>query len=260
MKLLTLFILLQLSVFSFSQLTVMCIDGYKSTLFSECTVTLKDKRGKRIETVKPNKDGFATFNSNIKKGYLLDGTTNEKHLIKWASASASKTEDTTALIFYITDEFEKDIKRHEDEKYGAVKFGKTYFESDGYVMPKSLMEQLEKEKKLAKDSLTIVKEEKFSESTYVGGTKGMQTFLANNVVYPRLSIELGEQGKVFVEFIVQTDGTLTHITILRGVSKEIDREAIRVVRAMPKWVPAKNLNTNKNVKARCRIPLNFVIH
>lgn len=95
------------------------------------------------------------------------------------------------------------------------------------------------------------------EATYPGGASAMKQFLADNIKYPEISMELGDQGKVFIEFVVEKDGSITQIKVIRGVSKEIDREAKRVVKAMPKWVPAEQ--KGEIVRARCRIPVSFIL-
>lgn len=95
------------------------------------------------------------------------------------------------------------------------------------------------------------------EAEFPGGAAAMKKFLADNIEYPEIAMEMGDQGKVFVEFVVEKDGSITQIKILRGVSSEIDREAKRVVRMMPAWEPAES--KGESVRARCRIPINFIL-
>lgn len=95
------------------------------------------------------------------------------------------------------------------------------------------------------------------EATFPGGAAAMKQFLADNIKYPEIAMEMGDQGKVFIEFVVEKDGSITQIKILRGVSREIDTEAKRVVRQMPKWTPAES--KGESVRARCRIPINFIL-
>jgi protein TonB len=95
------------------------------------------------------------------------------------------------------------------------------------------------------------------EAAFPGGVAAMKKFLAENIKYPEVAMELGDQGKVFVEFVVNRDGSIEQVKILRGVSREIDQEAKRVVRSMPKWTPAES--SGEAVRARCRIPINFIL-
>lgn len=95
------------------------------------------------------------------------------------------------------------------------------------------------------------------EAQFPGGAAAMKQYLAENIQYPEMAIEMGDQGKVFVEFVVNADGSLQNVKILKGVSNEIDREAKRVVKSMPKWTPAEQ--KGEAVRARCRIPISFII-
>ncbi|PWH84933.1 energy transducer TonB [Brumimicrobium oceani] len=95
------------------------------------------------------------------------------------------------------------------------------------------------------------------EANFPGGAVEMMNYIGENVKYPEISMENGDQGKVFVEFVVNTDGSLSQIKVLRGVSKEIDVEAVRVVKNMPKWIPAEN--EGEKVRSMARLPINFVL-
>lgn len=93
------------------------------------------------------------------------------------------------------------------------------------------------------------------EAQYPGGAEAMKKYLAKNIRYPEVSMVNGEQGKVYVQFVIEKDGSLTQIEVLRGVSEAIDKETIRVISTMPKWTPA--IYKRKYVRARARIPINY---
>lgn len=95
------------------------------------------------------------------------------------------------------------------------------------------------------------------EATFPGGMVEMTKFLASNIKFPEIAMEMGDQGRVFVEFVVNRDGSIERVKVIRGVSREIDAEARRVVRSMPKWTPAEA--KGEPVRTVCRIPLNFVL-
>lgn len=95
------------------------------------------------------------------------------------------------------------------------------------------------------------------EASFPGGIAAMQKFIAENINYPEIAMDLGDQGRVFIEFVINRDGTIEQVKILRGVSKELDAEARRVVRSMPKWTPAEQ--KGEPVRARARIPINFIL-
>ena len=85
----------------------------------------------------------------------------------------------------------------------------------------------------------------------------MQQWISNNVVYPKSALKRGEQGKVYVSFVVETDGTISNVDVVRGVSDDLDREAKRVVQSMPRWKPGKT--NGKAVRAICRLPILFYL-
>ncbi|TNF49074.1 MAG: TonB family protein [Bacteroidetes bacterium] len=99
--------------------------------------------------------------------------------------------------------------------------------------------------------------ELIQEAEFPGGQKNMFLFISNYLEYPEESIEMGEQGRVYLSFIVEPDGTITEVKIDRGVSLLIDREAKRIIRAMPRWIPA--ICNGKRIRTRMRIPLNFAL-
>lgn len=74
---------------------------------------------------------------------------------------------------------------------------------------------------------------------FPGGNAALMDFLANNIKYPQVAEENGIQGRVVLTFIVEPDGSLTEVKVVRGVDIALDKEAIRVVKSMPKWIPGK---------------------
>lgn len=72
---------------------------------------------------------------------------------------------------------------------------------------------------------------------FPGGPRAMFEFLSRNVRYPRLAQETGIQGTVFVSFIVEPDGSISNIKVLRGIGGGCDEEAIRLYSSMPRWKP-----------------------
>lgn len=74
---------------------------------------------------------------------------------------------------------------------------------------------------------------------FPGGNAALMDFLANNIKYPQVAEENGIQGRVVLTFTVEPDGSLTEVKVVRGVDIALDKEAIRVVKSMPKWIPGK---------------------
>jgi periplasmic protein TonB len=94
--------------------------------------------------------------------------------------------------------------------------------------------------------------------TFPGGSAELQKWIAKNVQYPQTAIELGEQGKVYVSFVVEPDGAVSNVQVERGVSDDLDREAKRVVRSMPKWTAGEA--GGKKVRSRMRLPIVFTLN
>ena len=69
------------------------------------------------------------------------------------------------------------------------------------------------------------------------GPMAMMRWINGNIKYPQTSIEMNEQGRVFLSFVVEKDGSITNVRVERGVSLDLDSEAKRVVKKMPKWIP-----------------------
>lgn len=90
---------------------------------------------------------------------------------------------------------------------------------------------------------------------FQGGEAAMAKWIQENVEYPQMSIEMGETGTVYVEFVVNKNGSIEQVRVVRGVSDALDAEAKRVVKKMPKWKPGEQ--AGKPVRVRYTIPINF---
>ena len=91
--------------------------------------------------------------------------------------------------------------------------------------------------------------------SFRGGEQKLFEFIGKNVVYPKEAIEAGVEGRVFVEFYIEKDGTVCDAKVLRGIGYGCDEEALRVIGLMPKWSPGKQ--RGKAVRVRYTLPINF---
>lgn len=91
--------------------------------------------------------------------------------------------------------------------------------------------------------------------SFPGGTNALNTFLASNLKYPVVAQENGIQGRVIVKFIVEKDGSISNVEVDRSVYPSLDNESMRVVKAMPKWIPGQ-IN-GKAVKVKWSFPFTF---
>ncbi|MDD3637923.1 MAG: energy transducer TonB [Bacteroidales bacterium] len=90
---------------------------------------------------------------------------------------------------------------------------------------------------------------------FPGGEAALMTYFANNIRYPSGARELGIQGTVYVSFVVEPDGSVSQIEVLRGIGGGCDEEAVRVVQNMPLWKPGKQRNIP--VRVRFNLPVRF---
>ncbi|MFV0546566.1 MAG: TonB family protein [Bacteroides sp.] len=90
---------------------------------------------------------------------------------------------------------------------------------------------------------------------YPGGQNELMKYLAENIKYPATAVEKNIEGRVIVQFIVESDGHISNPKIVRSIAPSLDAEAIRVVNAMPKWTPGKQ--RGKNVAVRYTLPIMY---
>ncbi len=92
---------------------------------------------------------------------------------------------------------------------------------------------------------------------FPGGQEGLYKYLAENIEYPDMARELGVMGTVYVQFVVEKDGSVSNISIARGVHKTLDKEAMRVIRMMPKWKPG--VQRGEAVRTQFTLPIKFIL-
>lgn len=92
---------------------------------------------------------------------------------------------------------------------------------------------------------------------FPGGEAAMNQFINRTIRYPVIAQENGIQGRVVVQFVVNTDGKIVDVEVVRGVEESLDKEAVRVVKAMPPWNPGRQ--GGKNVRVKYTLPIRFRI-
>jgi TonB family protein len=90
---------------------------------------------------------------------------------------------------------------------------------------------------------------------FPGGQDAMYAYLGKAVHYPDSAKAKGIKGKVYIGFVVEADGAVTEVEVVKGVDPLLDEEAMRVVRLMPRWTPGEQ--NGKPVRIRMRLPMNF---
>ena len=93
---------------------------------------------------------------------------------------------------------------------------------------------------------------------FTGGTAEMHRFIANSLRYPTQAAENNKQGLVVYTFVVEEDGTLTNFELIHRADPQLDEEALRILKSMPPWRPAKN--KNKIVRSTSYVPMYFKLN
>lgn len=91
--------------------------------------------------------------------------------------------------------------------------------------------------------------------SFPGGPFALMKYLRDNIRYPESAMEAQVQGRVTVQFVVEKDGSISDVRVLRSVDPSLDKEAIRLVEAMPRWTPGKQ--NGATVRVRYRVPVLF---
>lgn len=91
--------------------------------------------------------------------------------------------------------------------------------------------------------------------TFPGGQSELMSYLGKNIKYPTIAQENGTQGRVIIQFVVERDGSISDVHVARGVDPYLDKEAVRVVKSMPKWIPGKQ--NGKAVRVKFTVPVMF---
>jgi protein TonB len=94
-------------------------------------------------------------------------------------------------------------------------------------------------------------------AAYPGGISALMEFLRRTVAYPASARRLGIEGTVYVSLVVEKNGEITELDIIKGISPDCDAECLRVVEAFPNWEPA--IQRGKPVKSRFALPIKFTL-
>lgn len=108
-----------------------------------------------------------------------------------------------------------------------------------------------KQEEVTEEIFVVVEEQ----PEFPGGNAAMMKFLSDNIRYPVIAQENGIQGRVICNFVVERDGSITDVQVVRGQDPSLDREAIRVIQQMPKWKPGKQRGSS--VRVRFTLPVVF---
>ena len=90
---------------------------------------------------------------------------------------------------------------------------------------------------------------------FPGGASALLEFLSKNIRYPKEAFDANKGGRVIASFVIETDGSISEVKVVKSVEPSLDEEAIRVINAMPNWTPGKQ--SGKAVRVKYTVPINF---
>ena len=111
------------------------------------------------------------------------------------------------------------------------------------------------EEKIAEPEETKVFDVVEQMPSFPGGQSALLQYLSSNIKYPVVAEENGVQGRVIVTFVVEKDGSITDVRVVKSVDPSLDKEAQRVVKSMPKWIPGKQ--NGSAVRVKYTVPVTF---
>ena len=150
--------------------------------------------------------------------------------VKVTELLISKDEDVKA---------EDEIKTQDELKETETAFGATDFDKgtdDRNVVREYKNEVIVEEKKPEPEQVFTAVEQM---PQFPGGDAALMKFLSSNINYPQVAMENGVQGRVIVQFVVTKNGTVGEVKVIRSVDRDLDKEAIRLCKSLPKFIPGK---------------------
>lgn len=173
-----------------------------------------------------------------------------------APEEVANSQQVTDLLIVQDDEIEEDkqVKNQSDVLENEAQLG-TVDISEGVndLNKVEVKEQVIAEPVVDDEPVSIAMVEQ--KPSFPGGEAAMYAWLSNNIVYPPAASEEGVQGRVVVEFVVGKDGSITNARVVRTRHPALDREALRVIQAMPRWIPGRN--NGQPVKVTYTLPVTF---
>jgi periplasmic protein TonB len=216
-------------------------------LSSACADNAKDQKDKSAEKAQVEKTGEQANGSKLSQKPSISSPSNT------ASKTVNVPNDQRIIQFEpprvveYDDEYPPTVKRIEEPDWSArTQKGTEDYYGDGDAAPEP--------RYITEDVVYEIVDEP---AEYPGGMDAMREYLKKNLMYPAIAKENGIQGKCYLRFVVNTDGSISDVRLLRGVTDcpECDKEATRVVKNMPKWKPGRM--NGKDVKMYFTLPIAF---
>lgn len=154
---------------------------------------------------------------------------------------------------------EDEVKNQEELTQTETAFGASDFDkgTDDVTVVREVKNEVVVEEKKAPEPekiFTAVEEE----PQFPGGISELYKWLSNNIRYPEMAAQNNIQGRVIVQFVVEKDGSVGEVVVKRGKDPDLDKEAVRVVKSLPKFIPGKM--NGQSVRVWYTLPINFKLH
>lgn len=174
-----------------------------------------------------------------------------------AEEEVAATQAVTEVKIVETVDKDREVKDTETKMADTSQFGaedhKGVEDVNRDRVVKEVVEEKPVEKPKEEGPLSVAMVEQ--KPSFPGGESAMYKWLQDNIIYPAAASEEGVQGKVTVQFIVEKDGSITHVQVVRGKHPALDAEAARVIRKMPRWTPGRN--NGQPVRVTYHLPVQF---
>lgn len=174
-----------------------------------------------------------------------------------AEEEVTATQAVTEVKIVETVDKDREVKDTETKMADTSQFGaedhKGVEDVNRDRVVKEVVEEKPVEKPKEEGPLSVAMVEQ--KPSFPGGESAMYKWLQDNIIYPAAASEEGVQGKVTVQFIVEKDGSITHVQVVRGKHPALDAEAARVIRKMPRWTPGRN--NGQPVRVTYHLPVQF---
>lgn len=107
------------------------------------------------------------------------------------------------------------------------------------------------------DTLKSIRTDSFTPAMFPGGNDALTQFIIKNLRYPKSAIIQKTEGLIQLEILIESDGRISKYTLLNHLNPELEKEAIRIIEKMPKWIPA--IKNNQKIRSSIILPIRFTI-
>ncbi len=107
------------------------------------------------------------------------------------------------------------------------------------------------------DTLKSTQIDSFTPAMFSGGNEALTKFIIKNLRYPKSAIIQKIEGLIYIEILIESDGRISRSTLLNQLNPELEKEAIRIIEKMPKWIPA--IKNNQKIRSSIILPIRFTI-